>query len=230
MFWPGLANVAAGVAIDLSSITNVTVSPDRKTTSAGGDARWGAIYSQLDARNLSIVGGRVFDIGIGGFALGGMRIFVLASGEVVNANASQHSDLYKALKGGGNKFGVVTRFDFKTFDFGTFWGGLLVVPTHNSKRQLEALQDFTKASGAVTDNYSAIESIHAYNSPGQTALGIGNGGRYVWATGMFANNATMLAKVNELAQATSTDLSTKEGNYTFSNVFQPIPRSITGNL
>ena len=74
MFWPGLANVAAGVAIDLSSITNVTVSPDRKTTSAGGDARWGAIYSQLDARNLSIVGGRVFDIGIGGFALGGMRI------------------------------------------------------------------------------------------------------------------------------------------------------------
>ena len=96
---------------------------------------------------------------------------MLASGEVVNANASQHSDLYKALKGGGNKFGVVTRFDFKTFDFGTFWGGLLVVPTHNSKRQLEALQDFTKASGAVTDNYSAIESIHAYNSPGQTALG-----------------------------------------------------------
>ena len=51
--------------------------------------------------------------------------------------------------------------------------------------------------------------------------------RYVWAMGTFANNATILAKVNELAQAAFSNLTTKNGNFTFSNVFQPIPRSTT---
>ena len=54
--------------------------------------------------------------------------------------------------------------------------------------------------------------------------------RYVWATGTFANNATTLAKVNELVQATFSNLTTKNGNFTFSNVFQPIPRSIVSHL
>ena len=57
--------------------------------------------------------------------------------------------------------------------------------------------------------------------------GIPNGGRYIWATGTFANNATTLAKVNELAQTAFSNLSVKAGNYTFGNTFQPIPRSIT---
>lgn len=51
--------------------------------------------------------------------------------------------------------------------------------------------------------------------------------RYVWATGTFANNATILAKVNELTQAAFSNLTTKNGNFTFTNSFQPIPRSIT---
>lgn len=50
---------------------------------------------------------------------------VLGSGEVVNANTSSHPDLYRALKGGGNNFGVVTRFDFRTFEQDTFWGASL---------------------------------------------------------------------------------------------------------
>ena len=72
MFWAGSANIAGGVTIDLSSITFVSVSPDRKITSAGGGARWSAIYSKLDPMGLSIVGGRVFDVGIGGLTIGGM--------------------------------------------------------------------------------------------------------------------------------------------------------------
>ena len=51
---------------------------------------------------------------------------------IVNANASSHPDLYRALKGGGNKLGVVTRFDFRTFEQGTFWGGFLVLPVNSS--------------------------------------------------------------------------------------------------
>lgn len=95
---------------------------------------------------------------------------VLGSGEVVNANTSSHPDLYRALKGGGNNFGVVTRFDFRTFEQDTFWGGFLALPVNNSMTQLEFVQNFTATSGAGEDDFAAIESVHAYNATGQTAL------------------------------------------------------------
>lgn len=43
---------------------------------------------------------------------------VLASGESVNANASHHADLFAALKGGQNNFGIVTRSDLRSFPQG----------------------------------------------------------------------------------------------------------------
>ena len=36
--------------------------------------------------------------------------------------------------------------------------------------QLEYVQNFTTASGSGEDDFAAIESIHAYNATGQTAL------------------------------------------------------------
>jgi hypothetical protein len=44
----------------------------------------------------------------------------------VNANATSHSDLFAALKGGQNNFGIVTRFDLKAFPAGPIWGGRIV--------------------------------------------------------------------------------------------------------
>ena len=40
---------------------------------------------------------------------------VLADGRIVDANQETHQDLFRALKGGGNNFGIVTRFDMVTF-------------------------------------------------------------------------------------------------------------------
>lgn len=40
---------------------------------------------------------------------------VLASAAIVDANSKTNPDLFKALKGGSNNFGIVTRFDMKTF-------------------------------------------------------------------------------------------------------------------
>lgn len=48
---------------------------------------------------------------------------VLASGAIVQANARENNDLWLALGGGGNNFGVVTRFDMRTFKQGPIFGG-----------------------------------------------------------------------------------------------------------
>jgi hypothetical protein len=46
---------------------------------------------------------------------------VLSNGTIINANPSQNADLHKALKGGGNNFGIVTRFDIRAFRQGRIW-------------------------------------------------------------------------------------------------------------
>jgi hypothetical protein len=50
---------------------------------------------------------------------------VLSNGDIVQANPKTNTDLYFALKGGNNNFGVVTRFDLPTFKQGRMWGGAI---------------------------------------------------------------------------------------------------------
>ena len=67
---------------------------------------------------------------------------VLADGQIVSANAQQNPDLFTALKGGSNNFGVVTRFDFQTFSLGNFWGGSRFYPASTIPQQLQAFEHF----------------------------------------------------------------------------------------
>jgi hypothetical protein len=48
---------------------------------------------------------------------------VLANGSISNVSYDSHPDLYFALRGGGNQFGIVTRFDLNTYSQGPVWGG-----------------------------------------------------------------------------------------------------------
>lgn len=51
---------------------------------------------------------------------------VLADGSLVHANALSNTDLWKALKGGGNNFGIVTAFTIRTIPKQDLWGGALI--------------------------------------------------------------------------------------------------------
>lgn len=44
----------------------------------------------------------------------------MASGEIVQATANDHTDLCTTLKGSGNTLGIVTLFDMPTFKQGRF--------------------------------------------------------------------------------------------------------------
>ena len=67
----GASNIQNGITIDLINLKQVKVSDDRTLTRVGVGNRWLDVYSKLDKQGLSVVGGRVADIGVGGLTLGG---------------------------------------------------------------------------------------------------------------------------------------------------------------
>ncbi|KAI1264929.1 6-hydroxy-D-nicotine oxidase [Xylariaceae sp. FL1019] len=120
----------AGILIDLQNLNHLSLGEDG-TVQVGGGAKWGDIYTFVEKRGRSIMGARNLGVGVGGYTLGGgMPAFpnlhglpadnvknfevVLGNSAIVNANANTNSDLWKALKGGGTNFGIVTRFDIQT--------------------------------------------------------------------------------------------------------------------
>ena len=66
---------------------------------------------------------------------------VVASGDIINANVREHSDLWRALRGGGNNFGIVTRYDLRTFEQGPFWGGAVFYLPPSFPGQIQAYCD-----------------------------------------------------------------------------------------
>lgn len=67
---------------------------------------------------------------------------VLASGDVTHANTKYNADLWNALKGGLNNFGVVTSFKMKTFKSGNIWGGITYYMPGTFSQLLKKACDF----------------------------------------------------------------------------------------
>ncbi|KAL5334997.1 hypothetical protein BJX70DRAFT_410961 [Aspergillus crustosus] len=130
---PGSNNIDAGVLIALDNLDQITVSNTTHTVSVGPSKTWYDIYSALDPYGRVAVGGRLKTIGVPGLILiGGFHYFnnkygfamdnvvsydvVLGNGTQVTASENSHADLFWALKGGGgNNFGIVTKFVLKSF-------------------------------------------------------------------------------------------------------------------
>ncbi|CAO1598652.1 hypothetical protein XANCAGTX0491_002410 [Xanthoria calcicola] len=179
--WKGSANIEDGVTIDMRAINAVDVSGDKTVTSVGAGALWRDVYSVLDAMGLATSGGRAAQVGVGGLTTGGGLSFfsarfgfvcdnvlsfdiVLADGTLVSANATSHPDLWVALRGGSNNFGVVTRFHLRTFPQAPFYGGQVFYQIETAPQQIDA---FAKLAGAADfdENASLITSF-SYTAQG----------------------------------------------------------------
>ncbi|XEV07541.1 hypothetical protein FSHL1_012828 [Fusarium sambucinum] len=163
-------NIDTGVTIDLTQINATTYNKETNIASVGTGARWGAVYADLLEHDVSVMGGREGVVGVGGLVLGGgvswytpKRAFacdnvvnyevVLANGSVIHANPHVHGDLWKALKGGGANFGIVTRFDMEAFPAQNITKETTVVDMEHLDEVLGAVVDFTSLDQSFEDDY-----------------------------------------------------------------------------
>ena len=154
----GVSSTDGGLLFDLDKMRGVKVDAEKKLFYVQGGANWGDVDEVGVQHGLATVGGTVSDTGVGGLALGGGYgwlsgtrgltadcmvecTIVLASGEIATVSDKQNSDLFWALRGAGQNFGIVTEFVLQAFDQAKeVWAGMLMYPAtpENIKKATEA--------------------------------------------------------------------------------------------
>ncbi|KAL1597171.1 hypothetical protein SLS60_008753 [Paraconiothyrium brasiliense] len=136
----GASSIDDGITVSFESMKKIELSEDKRIASIEPGNTWFDVYHALEPDNLAVIGGRVAAIGVGGLTLGGGISFyssqygfacdnvasfevVTAAGAIITASPTSHADLYWSLRGGGNNFGIVTRFNLQMIPQGLMWGG-----------------------------------------------------------------------------------------------------------
>ncbi|THY35165.1 FAD binding domain-containing protein [Aureobasidium pullulans] len=158
---------STGVLLSSSGFKRLALSPDSSTLHVGPGNHWGDVYNFLNNTGKSVVGGRLGVVGIPGFITGGGISFfswkygwssaniasvtgVIASGEVVTATPdNDFSDLFWALRGGGNSFALITEFEMITIPAPVVTVGTTSYGSTNltKKRWLDAIYNFALYGG-----------------------------------------------------------------------------------
>ncbi|KAJ5806765.1 hypothetical protein N7474_010357 [Penicillium riverlandense] len=175
----GFASIENGLLISTKNLDQVDYNKEDQTAVIGPGLSWEEAQAGLDGTGRAVVGGRLGGVGIGGYMLGcGMSFLstqygwaannvinyevVLANGTIVNANEKENDDLFAALKGGGNNFGVVTAYTMQTHPVGKVWGGNYVFTADKTPEILAALRNFVadypddKAAIILTSEHGAV--------------------------------------------------------------------------
>jgi len=172
----GLGTVDDGVVIDLSLLKDVQVDPDARVVRVGGGCTWGEVDRATGEHGLATPSGIISTTGVGGLTTGGgighltrecgLTIdnlleaeMVLASGEVVRANASEHPDLYWAIRGGGGNFGVVTSFLFRLHEVGTVFAGPTFWPVEQGAEVLKVYREFLPSAPRELNGFFAFATV-----------------------------------------------------------------------
>ncbi|KAJ7737700.1 FAD-binding domain-containing protein [Mycena metata] len=164
---PGFSSTT-GVHISLARFNTTTYDASYPNTASGAvtigaGLTWGQVYTVLDPLGVIVVGGRDHSVGVAGFILGGGYGYhsnqyglsadtvlsfelVLPNGIVKNITEKSDADLFWALKGGGNNFGIVTSFVVRAFPQGQVWGGSVVQTPGQQQAVGAALHQFDNVS------------------------------------------------------------------------------------
>ena len=152
-----------GLVIDFADMKAVHVDAAARTARAEAGAKWQDLDRETQAHGLATTGGTVGDTGIAGLTLGGgfgwlegrcgMTVdnllgadVVLSDGRQVHASATEHEDLFWALRGGGGNFGIVTSFEYRLHEISQVIGGLVLHPFTSAPEVLTFYNAFMRSA------------------------------------------------------------------------------------
>ncbi|KAJ5094731.1 FAD-binding domain-containing protein [Penicillium angulare] len=178
---PGDSNSLGGVTVDLDRLSSVDILEGGTQARVGGGATTIQVYEALETQNLSFVGGRVGSVGVGGFILGGGTSpfsnkygwsldnvyeyeVVLANGTITIASETNNPDLYFALRGGGNNFGIVTTFTVRAFPQGPLFTSMTTYAANQSNQVLEKVYDLWTDEQLASDKAMGYDLYYTYIS------------------------------------------------------------------
>ncbi|KAJ8088612.1 hypothetical protein PM082_013855 [Marasmius tenuissimus] len=188
MSWKGSSSIDGGFVIDLRGMTQINISVEDQMVKLGPGSLWQDVYKAMAPHNVSTAGGRINAVGVGGFLLGGGIAFgsvdtgfggdsvfnyevVLSDGRIVEANKDTNPDLFWALKLAGTNYGIVTRFDMRTFHSPSIWGAVSVYPFTNSISS-ELLTNFVHYAHDEQNRKDFKSVLFSYNNGMDLAMSV----------------------------------------------------------
>ncbi|KAF2015976.1 FAD-binding domain-containing protein [Aaosphaeria arxii CBS 175.79] len=183
----GFASVDGAPLIVTEHLDQSDLDPATGIVDVGPGNRLDGISAKLQGTGWTFVGGRIGNTGVGGLVLGGGLSYmstqygwaassvleytvVLANGTIAKVSKDSYPDFFKALKGGGNNFGIVTNYRLQAYRQANIWGGNLVflrTPDKDTKL-LKAVRDWTeyntddKASVIVTAERANLNVVDSW--------------------------------------------------------------------
>ena len=173
---PGLGSCNDGLVIDLSLMKGVRVDPANRTVRVGAGCTQGDVDHAGHAFGLAVPAGIVSMTGIAGLTLGGGHGYltrkygltidnlieadvVLADGSFVTANASQHEDIFWALRGGGGNFGVVTSFVYQAHPVSTVYAGPIFWEAKDARRVMQWYREFLPQAPVELSSFFGLKTV-----------------------------------------------------------------------
>ncbi|KAH6907375.1 hypothetical protein BKA70DRAFT_1490921 [Coprinopsis sp. MPI-PUGE-AT-0042] len=169
-----------GLQIAMSEFSQIELSADKKSVKIGTGLDWSQVYSALPPHNLVVVGGRLSSVGVAGLLLSsgyswitneyGFGVDNIISADVVLPNGTfttvsetHGSDIFYALQGGVNNFGIATSFTVKTHPIGQVWGGTLTYPIEQLDALINATAEYSTNGSLDEPKAIMVTQLYATN-------------------------------------------------------------------
>ena len=168
-----IAPVTSGVLLTTRRLGGVDVDAGTRVATIGAGARWTDVLPVADAHGLTPVAGSSTHVGVVGYLLGGgigpfarshgyssdlleSLTVVTGTGEVVEASADEHPDLFWALRGGKVGLGVVTQVRLRLVAIPELYAGSLFFDAEHIETALRGWLAWTRTADAQTTTSAAI--------------------------------------------------------------------------
>jgi FAD binding domain/Berberine and berberine like len=220
--WAGRSLRDGGLVINLSDMRRVSLDLEAKEATVAGGGTAADLSTAMAYYDLAAITGNTGDVGIAGLLLGGgygplqtrfgvasdsllSAEVVLANGRVVTADASENSDLFWALRGGGGNFGVVTSMRLRLHAVGTIMCGTILFPWADAR--------------SVLQGYSKMMA----SAPAELAIGVAmsvapDGNPILVAAPIWSGDPTAAPEIMQRLQGLGTPLMSRIAPITFGEI------------